>query len=165
MFQQFADATKQLSQLLPKHSNKPRRTRIPLHTTSLKPNTLPRPLQAPPPPNPILRPHLRLRPNPLQRLRPIQTARKHNNHSPERFRIGFFAQSRPAVCAESDCHREAGFVVRDGDFLERAGGGEGERRGGEHHGGGVRGAGEFAAVEAVAEGLRVWWYQCLVGEW
>ena len=48
-------------------------------------------------------------------------------------------------------------MVRDGDFLERAGGCEGEGGGGEHHSGGVRGAGEFAAIEAVAEGLGVWW--------
>jgi len=43
--------------------------------------------------------------------------------------------------------------VRDGDFLERGGSVEGQGWGWEEYGGGVQGAGEFAAIEAVAEGL------------
>lgn len=44
-------------------------------------------------------------------------------------------------------------MVRDGDFLERRRSVVGQGGGGEEHGGGVQGAGEFAAVKAVAEGL------------
>jgi hypothetical protein len=88
---------------------------------SRKPNTLPHPLQTPLPSDPILRPHLRLRPDPLQNLIPIQTTHKHNNHSPKPFRISFLAQSRTAIRAESDRHWEAGFVVWDSNFLQRRG--------------------------------------------
>lgn len=45
-------------------------------------------------------------------------------------------------------------MVLNGDFLQRRRGVEGQGWGWHEDGGGVQGGGEFAAVEAVAEGLE-----------
>ena len=56
-------------------------------------------------------------------------------------------------------------MVRDCDLFEGRGGSESDGGGRKNHGGGVRGRGKFAAVEAVAEALAVLVFGLLMGGW